>query len=349
MPNLARTLRTDAMADMDLRALAQVLRNKGRGKDTVLAHITPQEAKLLKERGGRGSINPDTGLPEFDVDDFAPVTDTSVTQTTFTPEGEQFQGPPAGYNFDLQEIPAGSTGASPPQEISGFGAGQPNYGLSGNIPTSVYQAAGAEMAPAVRPAALQPNIGDEANIQQPSWLGRQADALSNYLTGQKTGDVLGFGLRAGLAGAGGLLGLQARNALQKQGRQAQAQIGALGAPQQAQGAEMIRAAQAGELTPANQQTLEAARAQLAQAESRSGGVGAAQAATQLEALRQNLLNNQYQLGLQVSGIGNQYALAAIQQGLQSNQQAAQLSQQYWQALSQALAGSPTTISLTPRT
>jgi hypothetical protein len=57
------------LADVDLRQLAQMLRKKGRGRDTVLAHITPQEAKLLKARGGRGSINPKTGLPEFE-DDF---------------------------------------------------------------------------------------------------------------------------------------------------------------------------------------------------------------------------------------------------------------------------------------
>ena len=51
---------------MDLPALAELLRSKGRGKDSVLAHITPKEAALLKKRGGRGSKNPETGLLEFD-------------------------------------------------------------------------------------------------------------------------------------------------------------------------------------------------------------------------------------------------------------------------------------------
>ena len=51
MAKLARALRTDSLADVDLRQLAQMLRKKGRGRDTVLAHITPQEAKLLKRRG----------------------------------------------------------------------------------------------------------------------------------------------------------------------------------------------------------------------------------------------------------------------------------------------------------
>jgi hypothetical protein len=48
-----------------LKALAQELQNKGRGGDTILAHINPEEARMLKAMGGSGTINPDTGLPEF--------------------------------------------------------------------------------------------------------------------------------------------------------------------------------------------------------------------------------------------------------------------------------------------
>jgi hypothetical protein len=43
----------------------QNLASKGRYGDTMLAHINPQEAALLKARGGSGTINPQTGLPEF--------------------------------------------------------------------------------------------------------------------------------------------------------------------------------------------------------------------------------------------------------------------------------------------
>lgn len=41
------------------------LASQGRYGDTMLAHITPEEAALLKARGGAGTINPQTGLPEF--------------------------------------------------------------------------------------------------------------------------------------------------------------------------------------------------------------------------------------------------------------------------------------------
>jgi len=65
MAKVMESLRINMMGDLMLPALAQVLRSKGRGPDTVLAHITPQEAEKLKKEGGSGSINPDTGLPEF--------------------------------------------------------------------------------------------------------------------------------------------------------------------------------------------------------------------------------------------------------------------------------------------
>lgn len=50
---------------MRLNALLQDAAAKGRGGDTILAHINPREAAMLKAAGGAGTINPETGLPEF--------------------------------------------------------------------------------------------------------------------------------------------------------------------------------------------------------------------------------------------------------------------------------------------
>ena len=49
----------------NLRTIAETIRAKGREGDTILAHINPQEAQMLYEAGGSGTINPETGLPEF--------------------------------------------------------------------------------------------------------------------------------------------------------------------------------------------------------------------------------------------------------------------------------------------
>ena len=53
------------MASGGLADVGQYLAGKGRGGDSILAHITPEEAAMLKRRGGSGTINPATGLPEF--------------------------------------------------------------------------------------------------------------------------------------------------------------------------------------------------------------------------------------------------------------------------------------------
>jgi len=53
------------MTHSGLRALARELPKHGRYGDSIVAHINPQEAALLKAMGGSGTINPTTGLPEY--------------------------------------------------------------------------------------------------------------------------------------------------------------------------------------------------------------------------------------------------------------------------------------------
>jgi hypothetical protein len=48
-----------------LKPIPAGLAQMGRNGDTMLAHITPSEARMLRRNGGSGTINPMTGLPEF--------------------------------------------------------------------------------------------------------------------------------------------------------------------------------------------------------------------------------------------------------------------------------------------
>ena len=50
----------------DIKHALQLAQNMGRGGDTILAHINPKEAAMLKAMGGSGKINPHTGLMEFE-------------------------------------------------------------------------------------------------------------------------------------------------------------------------------------------------------------------------------------------------------------------------------------------
>ena len=53
------------MARGGIAEAARMVANQGRYGDTTLAHITKGEARMLKKRGGSGTINPKTGLPEY--------------------------------------------------------------------------------------------------------------------------------------------------------------------------------------------------------------------------------------------------------------------------------------------
>jgi hypothetical protein len=48
-----------------IKSLAKELPNYGRYNDDMVAHISSDEARLLKSLGGAGTINPVTGLPEY--------------------------------------------------------------------------------------------------------------------------------------------------------------------------------------------------------------------------------------------------------------------------------------------
>ena len=43
----------------------RTLARQGRMGDTMMAHISPEEAAMLKARGGAGTMNPNTGYPQF--------------------------------------------------------------------------------------------------------------------------------------------------------------------------------------------------------------------------------------------------------------------------------------------
>jgi hypothetical protein len=54
-----------AMKSGGLADAAKALQARGRGRDTILAHINPQEAEMLRKAGGLGTTNPYTGLKEY--------------------------------------------------------------------------------------------------------------------------------------------------------------------------------------------------------------------------------------------------------------------------------------------
>jgi len=300
----------------DLPALAELIRSQGRGKDTVLAHITPQEAALLKKRGGSGTMNPATGLPEFQEDYSY---DIGFGEGVYNPpvEAADIQG----ADFTPQQIQ--DYGYTTPMDYYSGGAGggfEPAPGMAQDIfqvPEQPYQPFSQLDVGGVYPGGGQAppaTMGiDRSQLEQPS-----SKSVMDRL-GITERDLPRLGLGTLLTG-----GLTAANLARTRQAQGQAQasreeLAALGRPYQQTGAQLQSAAQRGELTPVNRQILNAARAQLQQGVATRGGVGAAQAQNQIADLTQRLVQNQFDLGLRISNIGDQYIQGAIRTGLQADQ------------------------------
>ena len=301
---IAKLLRTEMAADVTaLPMLAKLLQSYGRKGDKVLAHITPEEAQQLEDEGGSGTINPHTGLPEYyDEGDFG-VYDSGGQEMS---QQDVAQAYPDLYPQGDVQMPGEATRFAPSE-----GGMIPTYQEMEGTPAP-YQMA--TPAPMVSPYAATPEAL-RAQGQDITAAATAAPQEKGFFEGMSPQEKRNLALRAALGVGGGLLtGLQSRKATQ-QAQQAKQDIEALGRPYQETGKRLQEQALRGELTPAGQQQVQAAQAQLAQGAERRGGVGAQQAATQIAAFRQNLLDQQYNYGLKVAQIGDSYVANAIRTGL----------------------------------
>ena len=334
---------------MDLPALAEMLRSKGRGKDTMLAHITPKEAALLKRRGGSGSINPDTGLPEFEDSgdytsgavDYSTVAPMSPAYDTISGSAGQYTTTPgttAGFAETQRQEDFAQTPSSPYTDQSIYPGGVAPKGVD-TVFTPSGQSYNITPGQFVAPTPTAPGVVSPE--QQTAAPGTQAPGTQppkDFTTQLKEALTPTNLAKLGLVGA---LGAYGANRARLGGQQTQAatqQQQDIATPYQQQGAQLTGAALRGELTPQSQQAYQAAQAQINQGIANRGGVGTQQAANQLASIYQNLLNNQYTYGLQVSQIGDNISLGAIRTGLQLDQQLNQATTGFYTQLAALAAG-----------
>jgi hypothetical protein len=305
----------------DLRKIARLLQDKGRNGDTILAHINPREAALLREQGGAGDINPETGLPEF-YDEEPGFEAYQPLPSDAEPGFDSYQ-PDLTPQIDIQpaDTVRGIDLTGSPYAITSTPTFGDRGAAVGATPTD-YSLAG--MRP---PTALgEPIAGPQAG---PS----QAPGQKGFLESLSGGDKL----RLGLAGAQGLsTALMAGKARAGAQRGAE-QIRQVGAPYTQQGLAERSAAQRGELTPVGQQQLDAMRARAAQAGVARGGVGVAQQQRAEEDLRQRLNAARESFGLQLSQIGDKYTMDAIKAGMQADAEVNQLYNQMFGNLARIAA------------
>jgi hypothetical protein len=307
--------RLQAALGTDMRTLAKALQAKGRGKDSVLAHITAEEARLLKQRGGRGSRNPATGLLEFD-DTLPPETVTvsapspsvsapaisapvSLPPETVTVTGQKQQPATITATPDLNLAPAQAAPLAAP-------AAAPVAPARATVP-----AAQAPETVTVQGAAPQPiSTATPVEAPQPSGPG----------LGQRTKDwVSNNSTLLSVLGVGGLGALGAVNSARasKQGQQLQTNLANLAAPLTAAGNQELNATLQGGLTPQRMQALQAVQAQLGQAQA-AGAVSAQQVAQSISGTFANLLTDQLNEALGLLNSADSYLQNAYIQGYNAN-------------------------------
>ena len=102
MATLAKLLQVE----MGLPEMAERLAAAGRGKDSILAHINPREAKLLKAHGGSGKKNPRTGIVEFDDYNEDPNAGESQARDNITSTPLESSPTPQGSDLTSTQPPA---------------------------------------------------------------------------------------------------------------------------------------------------------------------------------------------------------------------------------------------------
>ena len=293
---------------LDLKALAEMLRRQGRGQDTILAHITPQEAALLKSRGGAGTMNPATGLPEFENGEFL------GSYEDLAPAEQQGLDLPV-FSADTVSQPIDMSNAfiySAPSDTMEPAQTQPQFepamtrSFAPQLPQMPNEFVGPQQVRDVKQEAIDQAFSEPRNL---------TDMI-------KSGAKQVLGTREGLAGLGTVASLlQARQA-GKQAQQMQRELSAIGAPQRALGQQMIAQGQRGELTPVQRQQMAALDARQKQQLAQRGltsGTAQQQQQARMQEMQQRGAQDLIDQGIKIAGIGDQYQAAAIRAGYAADQ------------------------------
>jgi len=357
----------------DIRKIARLLQKEA-PPGHMLAYINQEEADLLKVRGGSGKPHADTGVPSF-----ADGTEIFDYEQPTSYQGPDYS-PGAAEPFDKQAynraaesgISAGESGAdiAPVREAPSYVAAAPPISGAGQFP-----AVTAQGVPDVRSAPFvtadtAPSSAEGATPfrdisgSTPRETGaRESFDTSTIAPGgseapttkipKGTADEIadwwkGLGkdtkARLGIGGVQSILGAYQVSQSMEQAKKYREDMAKLAQPYQTEGKKLIAQAQSGELTPAAQQQLQAAQAQAAQGAQARGGVGAQQSMMAVENIRQQLLQNQYDYGLKVTGIGDSIASGAIRTGMEADRYVNQLASNYTMNIARTLSNAPTYVT-----
>lgn len=169
-----------------LKVAGRKLQAAGRGGDSMLAHINPREAEMLRRMGGSGTVNPNTGLREYKSGKSILGAVLPIALNFIVPGIGGMIGTALGASGAAATMLGGAVLGGLSSAISG---GNPLQGaLLGGLGGGFGEAVGSTLAPTLS-AGTQGLIGN---------------ALVGGVAGAATGQ--GFGRGALMGAAGNLLG-----------------------------------------------------------------------------------------------------------------------------------------------
>ena len=342
MSKLAKLLSLPEMADR--------LASAGRGKDSILAHINPTEARLLKSRGGSGKRNPSTGIVEFDDYSEDPNAGEAEAQANMAPPPTSYapaaQDPAQQQQAEAAKIPApveepkqGAFLPNPPETTGQVppGATPVGQGYAGPITAT------STKTPAVDMQNVPANVAADYAKQMKAGGGGFIEGLKNF--GNELGDLNKALSPAApwLKGAGALAtavqGNKASEQAQQQAAANEAEIRKLADPYKQRGQQLIELGQAGGLTSTQQKQLEVQRA-VASQQMASSGVTGGTAQQQLEANLQQqaaaFAQQNIDQGMKLMGISDEYIMKAMNTGYAESKDAQSLAMDFYKAIGQFL-------------
>jgi hypothetical protein len=301
--------------------LAELLRQMGRGPDSMLAHITPEEAQMLLESGGSGTMNPMTGLPEFQPEpDPASFEDYIYNQPQQPLDPSSFEDyiynqPQPQYNYDVEAQPGGFYGTNVTNLTDiGFGPGQ--------FQPPMPQTQGLELSPTRGVRGMTPDQFERFSADdqaQPAGIGDRLRGLeSKYGEFTQNYPMLS---RLLTTGAASLPSLLAARSARREGRAAADELRALGAPLREQAEALRQQALTGGLTPQQARQEEARRASMRQAASTRGATTGTQQAmieNTLARERSGLAQTNLENAMRQLNLANTVSEAAIRARLASD-------------------------------
>ena len=305
--------------------LAEMLRQMGRGRDTVLAHITPEEAQMLMDQGGSGTTNPATGLPEFEIQDFD-FNQEVMRQQAEDPfyQEPDYEAPLAGGFSLAEQAPADFT------DMTGFR--QPSF------------IGGPEMPPGTRFDMAVPPVTQPIDITSPMYrqpfspferaalpeqpaapgfLERGAQTVEDTATkARELATRYPTVARLLSTGATSLPALLNASRARREADRRAEELRRLGAPLREQGEALRQRALAGQLTPQQAAAQEAERARQRQAAASRGVTAGTQAQmieNQLARQRAQLSETNLNNAIKLLNLGNAYDEEAIRMKIAGDQ------------------------------